>query len=347
MSAPLFHFPGETPAATTREWIVEDLFGYGDLVTVYGAPGSGKSALVADLAASVATGSEWFGRSVTTCPVLFVAAERASVTERRLVAVKLRIRSERLEVAISAGPMDLGDDSAVNSIIDLMTAIKIQLGAAPRLIIFDTLSRCAPTIDENSTRDVAKVIDRLARINNETGAATVIVHHGNKANGDLRGSSALLGAVDVAVEVNQKGPIRRARIAKNNDGPEGDVIATFRITDAPDGRTGIVNPITKPTAHQKSELPPDAATALDVLCQLTSTGPVSIDQWRHRFYGEFPTKPQDTKKKAFQRARTDLECRGLVASKGDTAIVSGTCRDNPGTSIPVSRDNEAGQSAAP
>lgn len=83
-----------------------------------------------------------------------------------------------------------------------------------KLLFIDTLGRSRARIgDENSARDMDVLIDALMKFR-EAGASVVVVHHVNKATpintdvwpdtmNDVRGSTALTGAVDVHIAVRR------------------------------------------------------------------------------------------------------------------------------------------------
>jgi hypothetical protein len=90
-----------------KHWLVANFLGRGDLSCVFGAPGSGKSCLVVDLAGHIGAGMEWFGRRASKGAVLIVVAERAKLTERRLAAFRQHHRLDDLPIAVVSGPVDL------------------------------------------------------------------------------------------------------------------------------------------------------------------------------------------------------------------------------------------------
>jgi hypothetical protein len=82
----LSDFSGAAPA---RKWLVQDWLPEGELVALYGPPGSGKSLIALQLSLSIASGSKWLGLDTTKLPVLLVACEdSAEELHRRVEAVK-------------------------------------------------------------------------------------------------------------------------------------------------------------------------------------------------------------------------------------------------------------------
>lgn len=316
--APLvFSLPGVRPAAACREWLVPGLFGIGDLVAVFGPPGGGKSALVADLAVAVTCGREWFGRPVTRGAVLYVAAERRDVTDRRLVASG----ASGLPIGLTGPAVDIfADPSAVERIAATVEALAAATGAACRLVVIDTLSRAAPSFDENSTKDAARLVDRLARIADLTSAALLFVTHESKGSSDLRGSSALLGAVDIAIRVTGK-KTRTAEVVKANDSPTGERFS-FELTPTADGSTVTVHPAGALKAPTAATVPPDARRALEALKSLGGTA--DVEAFRVAFYATKPDATPDAKRRAFHDVRKRLNAAGQITETGSTVSVSET-----------------------
>jgi RecA-family ATPase len=73
-------------ATSTKVWLVKNLLGRGEASAFYGAPGSGKSALVEDMGLHIAAGLPWHGRDVMQGAVCYIALERRLLVERRAIA---------------------------------------------------------------------------------------------------------------------------------------------------------------------------------------------------------------------------------------------------------------------
>ena len=85
-----------------------------------------------------------------------------------------------------------------------MKAHGAALGVPVRLIVLDTLSRMIGSGDEDKARDINMVVQRAEQVQRETGAHVLIVHHSGKdRDRGMRGSNALLGAVDASIEVSR------------------------------------------------------------------------------------------------------------------------------------------------
>ena len=94
------------------------------------------------------------------------------------------------------------DEKVVGYFIKAIT----QTGLKPKLIVIDTLARCFDKGDENATKDMNAFVNGCERLRSEfPGASTLVVHHtGKSLEKGGRGSSALLGAVDIEFTATKK-----------------------------------------------------------------------------------------------------------------------------------------------
>jgi hypothetical protein len=182
----------------------------------------GKSVLATDLALAVATGAPWFGRKVGKGAVLYFALERLSVTERRFAVLQRDLNLEAVPIALSNSGLDLASNGVdADKIIAAAKTLTTEIGHPLRLIVLDTLSRAIAGQDENSASAISRVAANLSKIAWETGATVLVLHHSAKATGELRGSSALLGAIDCAIRLRRLRQYHVAAIEKSNDTAEG------------------------------------------------------------------------------------------------------------------------------
>jgi len=200
------------------EWLVTGLLPSKGLAALYGASGTAKSFLALDLAASIASGKDWFGYATSRNAVVYVALEGQGALHRRMQAWEIcRGSPYPDEVRTVVDPFAIncrGDALALGSLI------KSCNGA--RLVIVDTLNRAAPGADENSSQDMNKIIAGALALQDEIGGLVLLVHHSGKdASRGLRGHSSLHAALDCVIEVERDGVKRSWRIAKLKDGEDG------------------------------------------------------------------------------------------------------------------------------
>jgi hypothetical protein len=115
--------------APRKVYLVAGLLGAGEASSFVGAPGSGKSDLAGDVGCHISAGLPWLGRRVTRGAVLYVAAERVKLTERRFAAFKNHHRIDNLPLAIVSGPVNmLSSQEHVHEIAELAALLTKKPG---------------------------------------------------------------------------------------------------------------------------------------------------------------------------------------------------------------------------
>ena len=231
-------------------WVIKNVFATGSLGLIYGAPGTGKSFLAVDLAMSIALGVEWCGLKVSPGGVLYVALEGGRGLTARFLANATKYAGflgHQIPLAVWSGSVDLcANPDDTHSLIE---RVQQNFAKLPAVIVIDTLARAIGAGDENSSRDMNAVISNCARIQQETGAHVVLVHHAGKdATRGPRGHSALLAAVDTAIEVGRSEDtgVSTAKVVKQKDGAAGAVYR-FKLVPIEIGKDEDGEPI--PTCY--------------------------------------------------------------------------------------------------
>lgn len=206
-------------AGAPMGWIVKGVIPRGELGVIYGPPGSGKTFFALDLAMAIALGEAWCGRKVNKGRVGYIAAEGAG-------GFRNRIQAYRIQREVGADTDILQVLAAVpnllerQDVIDLGNSI-IRMGGL-EVLIYDTLARGTTGGDENSAQDMGLAIANCRTLHDVTGAMVILIHHSGKdATRGARGSNAILGAVDVEIEVSRFDDNRTARVSKLKDGEDG------------------------------------------------------------------------------------------------------------------------------
>lgn len=211
-------------AASAPAWIIKDVVPDAQLVVLFGAPGSGKSFMAIDLAMSIARGEPWRGHRVAQGSVAYIAAEGTGGLRRRLAAYgtghDVDLRSTPLHV-IPAAPNLMEEKDAVE-----IAHVVQRLGA--RVLFVDTVAQVTSGGDENSSKDMGKMLKNCREIHRVTGCVVVLIHHSGKdSSKGARGWSGLLGAADAELEVCAADNAREMTITKQKDGGE---MSTFPFT---------------------------------------------------------------------------------------------------------------------
>ena len=164
----------------------------------------------------------------------------------------------------------------------LLDAVKYTVGDARLgLIVFDTFARVMLGGDENSVKDVGTVIAAAQRMQEATGAAVLFLHHGNKARGDLRGSTAFLGALDTSVKAERtsdgKGQIVTLSCEKQKDAaPFDDVTLMSRAMTLGGEKESLVLELAGPAAV----LARNRLQVLAVLVELAGEDGLAAKAWQ-------------------------------------------------------------------
>ena len=175
------------------------------LAMLYGPSGGGKTFLSVAWALHVATGSWWEGHRVEQTPVLYVIAEGARMVGQRVDAWTDhhgRDLNEAEPIHWHPAAINLSERNQAEA----LATVAADLGVG--LVVIDTLARCAVGAEENSAKDMGRLVDHCDLIRAATQACVLLVHHSGKdaANG-ARGSSVLRAAMDTEVSLDAAGTL--------------------------------------------------------------------------------------------------------------------------------------------
>lgn len=311
------------------KWLVRGILPTQGLAALYGASGSGKTFLALDLLAAVARGQPWFGNKTLPSPVTYVALEGETGMSQRVQAYERRHGKLPVAVRFVAQPLNLLTPKDIN---DLASAIKAAGGGGGAICI-DTLNRASAGSDENDSRDMGLIIEAAKHLQRQVGGLVLLVHHTGKIESKgLRGHSSLIAALDAAIELKTMGSRKEWRIAKSKDGRD-DKAGSFQLDEVildsdADGdltKSCVIRPDVEYVPIPKP-LPPAARQMVEAYRAVACTQPigeggrirsVSTDDWRRAFYQVSTAETPDAKKKAFGRARQDLQQRGDLTIDGE------------------------------
>lgn len=204
------------------DYVVKGILHPGDFACVYGESYAGKSHLALDLAVSVATGQPWHGHRVKQCAVLYVALEGWRGFENRVAARRQQLAGQHVPLAVWMTSLDFSKPETTEYLIRIVQQLA-QVAPKIGLIVFDTMARAIGANDENTSQGMGAIISASARIQEETGACSLWVHHVGKDTGrGPRGHSSLYAALDTGIKVTREGNgTSKAEIEKQKDGESG------------------------------------------------------------------------------------------------------------------------------
>jgi len=199
--------------------------GQGALVVLASFMKVGKTTFLYALLAAIATGEPFMGLATTQTRVLILAVEE------RERDVRNRLRELGLEeghtIPIDIHTGDLPADEA--TLAELEKTIQDK---GYGLVALDTITNWWDVRDENDNAGVRQAILPLLQVARRTGATFLLVHHTSKKGGkggrELRGASSLLGLVDQALVLQNKGaPTHRLLTALGRYGSPPTVLIEF------------------------------------------------------------------------------------------------------------------------
>jgi hypothetical protein len=223
---------------------------------------------------------------------------------------------------MSNRPAQFLDRESAREVAEAVYALAAQHGP-PALIEIDTLARNYGPGDENSTSDmgafIAAVDDLKAQF---PGCAVLIVHH--SGHGDkqrARGAMALKGALDCEYRVEKADSLIRLVNTKMKDAePPAPLAFDLKHVDLGGGASSAVlvqtdAPPRQRQLHKSHLLARD--TFIEAARDSAEFGQVHLDQWQAAFLSRHTGDNDDSKKRAFRRARADLVDMGLLSVTDD------------------------------
>ncbi|HMH48517.1 MAG TPA: AAA family ATPase [Solirubrobacteraceae bacterium] len=195
-------------------WLIPDYIVGRANNMLYGAAGALKSFLALSWSLSIASGLPWGGRPVTQGAVLYIASEGFSGLLRRVDGWCEATGQQRPD-AIRFLPeivnfLDPHDSARAHATL-------AGMDPPPVLVVVDTLARAAPGADENSAKDMGKLVAEIDRVRAPIGAASLAIHHVGVQGDRERGSSSLRGAADAMHLLKRDGAGLRLQCTKMKD----------------------------------------------------------------------------------------------------------------------------------
>jgi len=346
--------PDEAATDKPMRWKIKGLMPHEGIGQVSGASMAAKTFLMLSLAEALSDGApEFFGyRIPAACPVVYVSLEGDAGFRVRVKAMQHYRRQNLQKPLPDSFRFVIGEEFRIMDKEDV-TALA---SACPEgaLVIIDTLNASAPDVEENSSKDMGRVVDGmklLARL--IKGFVLMIAHEGLNTPGRARGSSVQLPAMDLHISVEKKGGRREWRAVKVKDGVEskgypfrlvlldlgadedGDRI-TSCVAVEDDGPALDTGKPVKPSQRGNELL-----TAFALAEEETGKTTFHKEDLRPYFYRKTTA---DEKRKAFSRALDDLAGKKLISVDDDfcTRTDAGAGQRDSGTS-PLERGDCPGK----
>lgn len=205
----------------SKQWMIDQVIGRGDLGLIYGAPGTGKTFAVIDLIFSACLGEQWAMRFDIPDPltVAYCAGEGLGGLADRFEAAAVRygVEGDLPGFHLFELAPQLYQDNG-EGIGAFIADWKASGAPALDLLVVDTLHSATAGADENSAQHMGVVMTAAKLAIRELGCAVILVHHTNKAGTGERGSSALRGAMDSMISTSECGAKYMLKCEKLKDG---------------------------------------------------------------------------------------------------------------------------------
>ncbi|CAB4178592.1 Archaeal primase DnaG/twinkle, TOPRIM domain [uncultured Caudovirales phage] len=199
----LIHADDMVNSQITVRWLVKGWIPRDSLIMLHGPSGSGKSLVVLDMVARVASSlDDWQGHKVRHGQVIYLAGEGWIGMSKRIRAWREVNSVDSLDMWVSKAGCDLNSPEGYRLARDAIIAIKKD-NIKPAVIVVDTLHRFMAG-DENSAQDAGEMIKACGGLMAEFNCSVLLVHHtgvAEGAQGRARGSSAWKGAMESEISI--------------------------------------------------------------------------------------------------------------------------------------------------
>lgn len=208
----------------------------------------GKTFVVLDMAAAIATGERWFGKRVRQGRVLYLGYEGIRAMKKRMIALrgkhpKLADRSVPFEWQAVRTP--LTKPEGVAALGRILRFYAERHGGAPDLVIIDPLANALGG-DDSDAMLMGTLNECVAALIQKQRCTVLRVHHSGHGNQDrARGHSSLPAGVDTEIRVTDQ----EIALTKQRDDVRGkfffklDVVTLGRDSDGDDVTTCTVSQI--------------------------------------------------------------------------------------------------------
>ncbi|TVU73850.1 AAA family ATPase [Cobetia crustatorum] len=220
----------ELDRIASTPWLLDNLVPAASFGMVFGPSGAGKSFVALDMAASIATGTNWQHVEVDAGPgiVVYIAAEGGNGLRVRKAAWEQVRGINAPNMVIFPKAIAFDDHREVSIFQQTLAELSRRKGLPIHMVVVDTLNR-SMVGEENSATDTAAFVKGTEMMTHALGASVLVVHHSGKdADKGARGSSALRAACDFELSVTKNGLQATVKTTKAKDVEAGaPVICTL------------------------------------------------------------------------------------------------------------------------
>jgi hypothetical protein len=192
--------------------LIAGMLGDSGLSRIIGRSNEGKTFVAVDIAASVATGLDWHGRSVSRGSVLYVNYEDNDGLMDRFLAWDQAHAGLLGRYEDNLRVVDPVSEVFISELSDASRARRNEFGrmirdSGARLVIFDTQSMATVGADENDSTEMTKAVMWMKQVVARVPHCQLLLIHHRGHNGEHgRGSSAVYAAMDTELSVERPDP---------------------------------------------------------------------------------------------------------------------------------------------
>ena len=297
------------------EWLVDGLLTKHGFSVLYGEPGAGKSFLAIDMALSVAYGKAWHNNPVQKGAVLYIAGEGVGGLGKRIKAWQAHHKlTADVPFYVLPTAVRFREPEDVERLLRTIDNLDTKFSA----VFVDTVARALLGGDENSATDMGLFVDACEIVKRHCECAVVAIHHSGKdAARGMRGSTALLGAVDTSIKVSKLEETVTLATEKQKDAePMPDVAFTMTpvalIDDVSVVMTQADMPEKKPRSAKLTEPQKIALQALRNLSVELGQERVPVTAWHDKHRAKTP----DSTRSRRRDARDALQTKRAIVIEG-------------------------------
>jgi hypothetical protein len=203
-----------------KDYLIKNMLPKNAVIQLLSPPANFKSIFALSIAVHIANGKDFLGFKTKKHNVAYLDKEN----NRQIIADRMKKICKGLNLKRKKFPTTfLLKEGMLDNPTFLEQLIEYVEEEAIGLIIFDTLVRFNSG-NENSSQDMNKLYQAFVKLQSNTGATILFLHHTNRM-GEFRGSSDLLGQVDCLYKIEKKYKTTKFKISneKNRMGELNDI----------------------------------------------------------------------------------------------------------------------------
>ena len=315
------------------KWLVESLFTRHGFSVMYGPPGCGKTFVALDISLCVASGLQFHGMEVDKGSVLYIAGEGVGGIGKRVNAwIENRgvgIDQSTLPFWVLPTAVNFSKQEDIEKLLATIEDLEEKNGKFS-LVVIDTVARALLGADENSATDMGKFVKSCDLVKEHCDCAVLAIHHSGKdSSKGMRGSSALMGAVDTSIKVKKATDQVTLNMDKQKDAePMEDMLLLMKSVDV--GTFGVESSVYLEKLEgiaaddaRVSDLSTRQLKALDCMRDAATNNVIDVYMAKDSFFywlqheGGVPgddDKSKGSRRQAWKRALTTLVERDIVLS---------------------------------